>query len=174
MRMRALSLLLAAVLGAGAGPLAGCGGDRDALLPASRADALKAALDDVEQAVQGGDCEAAERAVTRARSELVEMPQSVDDRLVDRLREGVDRLDTLAPQECEQQAQETAPEPPAATTTTPETTATETAPTETTETAPTEPPDTAPTETGPSPTTTTEEAPAPGEGTGGAGAGAEG
>ena len=146
MRMRvALPYLLAAVLGVGCGVLAACGGsggDRSALIPQRSADRLKSALSDVQSAVDDGNCQAATRAIVRARGILVNLPQAVDDRLVARLREGIDNLQQIAPQQCQQDTT------PAQSTTT-ETTTAPTTPTDTT------PTDTTPTDTTPTGTTTT-------------------
>jgi hypothetical protein len=169
MSMRVLPFVLAALLGAAAAGLVACGSsesDRRDLIPERSADRLKAALSDVRSAVDDGDCDGAQRAVTRARGVLVNLPSAVDDRLVARLRQGLDNLETVAPRECTQQetptqtqetttaAPETTPEETTSTATTPsETTTTDTT---TTETAP---PDTTTTEP-PADTTTTELAPA--------------
>jgi hypothetical protein len=148
-RMRvALPYLLAAVLGVACGVLAGCGssGDRSALIPPRSADRLKSALSDVRSAVDDGDCQAAARAIVRARGILLNLPQAVDDRLVARLRDGIDNLQQIGPKECQQQ--DTTPTQ----STTTQTTTTQTSPTETTPTN-TTPTDTTPTDT--TPTTTT-------------------
>ena len=140
----ALPYLLAAVLGVGCGVLAACGGsgDRSALIPQRSADRLKSALSDVQSAVDDGNCQAAARAIVRARGILVNLPQAVDDRLVARLRQGIDNLQQIAPQQCQQQ--DTTSTPSTTTQTTTQTTPTDTTPTDTT-----------PTDTTPTGTTTT-------------------
>jgi hypothetical protein len=163
-RMRAaLPFLLAAVLGVSSAALVACGsggGDRSDLIPQRSAQRLKSALSDVRSAVDEGDCTAAETAVARARGILVNLPQSVDDRLVARLREGIDNLQEIAPDECRQQ-QTTSTETTTQTTTPTATTPTDTTPTDTTptDTTPTGTTQTNPTTTGtttsPAPTTTT-------------------
>jgi hypothetical protein len=174
-RMRAaLPFLLAAVVGVASAALVACGsggGDRSDLIPQRSASRLKSALSDVESAVDAGNCDAAERAVARARGVLVNLPRAVDDRLVARLREGVDNLQQIAPDECRQQeTTETTTQTTTPTATTPtDTTPTDTTPTDTTPTD-TTPTDTTPTTTGtttapPPPTTTTP--PASGDTTGG-------
>jgi len=154
-RMRvALPYLLAAVLGVGCGVLAACGGsggDRSALIPQRSADRLKSALSDVRSAVDDGNCEAATRAIVRARGILVNLPQAVDDRLVARLRQGIDNLQQIAPQQCQQ---DTTPAQSTTTETTRTTTPTDTTPTDTTPTD-TTPTDTTPTSTTPPTTSTT-------------------
>jgi len=155
-RMRvALPYLLAAVLGVGCGVLAACGGsggDRSALIPQRSADRLKSALSDVQSAVDDGNCQAAARAIVRARGILVNLPQAVDDRLVARLRQGIDNLQQIAPQQCQQQ--DTTSTPSTTTQTTTQTTPTDTTPTDTTPTD-TTPTDTTPTSTTPPTTSTT-------------------
>jgi cell division septation protein DedD len=163
----ALPFLLAAVLGVGSGVLAACGGsgDRSDLIPQRSADRMKSALDDARSAVDDGNCDTAERALARARGVLVNLPPSVDDRLVARLRQGIDNLDRIAPDECQKQQQNTTPtesttqSTPTETTTT-STTPTETTPTETTPTTTTTTPTTSTSTTTPPPTTTTTSPPA--------------
>jgi cell division septation protein DedD len=145
--MRVVPFVLAAVLGVAAAALVSCGGSRRDLIPPRSADRMKSALSDVRTAVHDGDCEGASRALSRARGALLNLPRSVDDRLVTRLRQGISRLEVLAPRECVQETQTTTP--PTTETTTPETT-----PTETTTT-----PETTPTETTTTPTTTTDTTP---------------
>ena len=162
MSMRVMPYVLAALLGVAAAGLVACGGgggDRSDLIPPRSADRLKSALSDVRSAVEDGNCEEAAKAVSRARGVLVNLPTAVDDRLVARLEQGLDNLETVAPRECEQQATqtqtqettttapETTPEETTTTDTTPEeTTTTDSAPPETT-TAPPETTTTAPPET---------------------------
>jgi hypothetical protein len=150
-RMRsALPLFLAAVLGVAAAALVACGssgGERSDLIPQRSADRLKSALSDVEQSVDDGDCTGAERAIARARGVLVNLPRAVDDRLVARLRQGIDNLQKIAPDACRQDT--TSTETTTQTTTPEQTTPTETATTETSTTP------TSSTSTTTTPTTTT-------------------
>jgi hypothetical protein len=150
----ALPFLLAAVLGVTSAALVACGssgGDRSDLIPQRSASRLKSALSDVESAVDQGNCDAAERAVARARGVLVNLPRSVDDRLVARLRDGLDNLQQIAPDECGRQ-DTTSTETTTQTTTPTDTTPTDTTPTDTT---PTDTTPTGTTSTGTTPTTTT-------------------
>jgi hypothetical protein len=158
MRMRsALPFLLALVLGVGAAALVACGSSgssRRQFIPDRSAQRMSDALDDVRSAVDDGDCTKAAESLARARGVLVNLPSSVSDRLVARLRQGLDNLKVVAPRECaknraENQTQTTTE------TTTPETTAT------TTETTPTTPTatSTTPTSTTTTPTTTTSTTP---------------
>jgi hypothetical protein len=163
-RMRsALPFLLAAVLGVATAALAACGGssDRSDLIPPRSADRLTSALSDVQQAVGDHDCNEAEQAVARARGVLVNLPRAVDDRLVARLREGLDNLQKIAPQECQQETTTSAP------TTTQDTTPTDTTPTDTTPTDTTQTDTTPTTGTTTTPPTTTTTPPATGDTTGG-------
>jgi cell division septation protein DedD len=145
----ALPFLLAAVLGVATAALAACGGsgDRSDLIPPRSADRLTRALSDVRQAVDDHKCDEAEQAIARARGVLVNLPRAVDDRLVARLRDGLDNLQKIAPQQCQEQTTSTQ-------TTTQDTTPTDTTPTDTTPTD-TTPTDTTPTDTTPTDTTTT-------------------
>ena len=170
MSMRAaLPYLLAAVLGVSAAALAACGSsasDRKQLIPPRSADRLKTALSDVRSAVDSGNCDSAERAVARARGVLVNLPRAVDDRLVARLRQGLDNLQQIAPGECRSTsdttpAQTTTTTPATPTTATTDTTTTPTTSTSTTTTTTT--PTTGTTTTTPPATTTT----APADTTGG-------
>ena len=156
MRMRAIPFVLAAVLGVAAAALVSCGGtaSRRDLIPPGSADRMKSALSDVRSAVDSGDCSGAARALTRARGALVSLPSSVDDRLVARLRQGISRLETLAPRQCAQQDTQTTTVQTTETTT-PDTTPTQTPTTDTTPTTTTTPTDTTPTATTPPATTTT-------------------
>jgi len=148
MSMRsALPYLLALVLGASTAVLAACGSgsssDRKQFIPQRSADRLSSALSDVQSAVDDGNCDDAARAIVRARSVLVNLPSAVSDRLVARLRQGIDNLEKVAPNECKQNQA-----------TTQETTTQETTTQQTTTTTPTTP-TTATTDTTTTPTTTT-------------------
>jgi hypothetical protein len=163
--MRAIPFVLAAVLGVAAAALVSCGGtpSRRDLIPSGSADRMKSALSDVRSAVDSGDCAGAARALTRARGALVSLPSSVDDRLVARLRQGISRLEALAPRQCAQQDTQTTTVQTTETTT-PETTTTQTQTTDTTPTTTTTtttPTDTTPTATTTTPPTTTTTTPAP-------------
>ena len=175
MRMRLLPYLVAGLLGVGTAALVACGEQRGDLIPGGNAEDLTSALDDVQQAVDDGDCDAAARALSQARGALVNLPESVNDRLAARLEEGIRNLEQIAPERCAEQETQTETVP-----TTSEPTQTETTPTEPTEpdTTTTEPTQTD-TTTEPTPTdtepTTAEPAP-PADTSGGVspGAGGEG
>jgi hypothetical protein len=142
-RMRVLPQLAALLLGAAAAYLVACGGD-DNLIPPSDASRVENALNEVASDYRAGRCQAAEAALAKARGALLNLPQSVDERLRDRLRSGVANLGERVPATCGQsqtqqpetqtQTQETQTETQ---TTDTETTDTETETTDT-ETQPTE------------------------------------
>jgi cell division protein FtsN len=145
MRMHLLPPLTALLLGAAAAYLVACGSN-DNLIPASDASRVQNALNEVEADYRAGKCQAAEAAVARARGALLNLPDSVDSALRDRLRSGVAKLAEEVPATCGQtqtqtqqtQTQETQTDTNSTDTNT-ETTTTETTTTETTtETQPTE------------------------------------
>jgi hypothetical protein len=108
MRMRLLPQLVALLLGAATAFLVACGDDN--LIPASDASRVQNALDEVEADFRAGNCQGAEQAVARARGALLNLPDSVDSRLRDRLRSGVAKLAEEVPATCGQsqtQTQET-------------------------------------------------------------------
>jgi hypothetical protein len=108
MRMRLLPQLAALLLGAATAFLVACGDDN--LIPASDASRVQNALDEVEADFRAGNCQGAEQAVARARGALLNLPDSVDSRLRDRLRSGVAKLAEEVPATCGQsqtQTQET-------------------------------------------------------------------
>ena len=158
---RALPFLLALVLGVAAAALVACGSSgssRRQFIPDRSAQRMSDALDDVRSAVDDGDCTEAEQALARARGVLVNLPSSVSDRLVARLRQGLDNLRAVAPDECAKHRTQSQTQTATTETTTPETTATETTPSTTTSTTPTTTTSTTPTtttSTTPSTTTTT-------------------
>jgi hypothetical protein len=148
MRMRALPSLAALALGAATAFIVACGGD--GRIPAGDASSLKSALNQISTDFRAGNCDAAERAVAKAQNELLDLPNSVDAGLRDRLQSGIRNLAQRVPATCDQtqsQTQETQPE-----TTTTETTTTETDSTDT-DTTGTDT-DTTGTETGTTGTTT--------------------
>jgi outer membrane biosynthesis protein TonB len=172
--MRVLPYLVAGLLGVGAAVLVACGEQRADLIPAGSAENLSSALGDVQRAVDDGDCDAAARALTRARGALVNLPESVNDRLAARLQEGIDNLEQVAPEQCAQQETQTTTVPTQTEETEPETTTTEPTEPDTTTTEPTEPDTTTdPTPTATEPTTPAEPAP-PADTSGGVSPGAEG
>jgi hypothetical protein len=176
MRMRLLPYLVAGLLGVGAAALVACGEQRGDLIPAASAENLSSALDDVQRAVDDGDCDAAARGLSQARGALVNLPESVNDRLAARLEEGIRNLEQIVPERCAEQETQTETVPTTTEPTQTETTTTEPTQTETTTTEPTQPDTTTePTPTDTEPTTPTEPAP-PADTSGGVspGAGGEG
>jgi hypothetical protein len=108
MRMRLLPQLAALLLGAATAFLVACGDDN--LIPASDASRVQNALNEVQADFRAGNCQGAEQAVARAKGALLNLPDSVDSRLRDRLRSGVAKLAEEVPATCGQsqtQTQET-------------------------------------------------------------------
>jgi hypothetical protein len=150
MRVRLLPALAALVLGAATAVLVACGGD--GRIPAGDAASLKNALNQVSADYRAGRCTAAAQAVARAQNELLDLPDSVNAKLRDRLQSGISNLRKRVPATCEQaqtQTQTTQPD-----TTTTETTTTQTTTTGTTDTGTTDT-DTTGTDTGTTGTGTT-------------------
>jgi len=109
MTMRLLPQLAALLLGAAAAYLVACGGN-DNLIPASDASRVENALNEVQSDFRAGRCQDAEAAVAKAKGALLNLPDSVDSRLRDRLEAGVDKLSEQIPVTCGQaqtQTQET-------------------------------------------------------------------
>lgn len=156
MTVRALPLLLAALLGVGAAFLVACG-DRNGLIPAGDAARIKSDLSAVSSAVDAGNCDAAGVAATRVRGDILKLPGTVDSALVDRLNQGASALSSRAPVQCTQaQTQSTATTATTDTTTdTTSSTDTTTTDTTTTDTTTTDTTTTGTTTTGTTPTDTT-------------------
>lgn len=98
--------LAALVLGAGTATLTACGGDDSGSgrFGPTTADRLQSRLQAAQDAYADGDCTRAAEAVQDVRS--VTIPESVDDRLAERLQEGLDALERELPGDCEAQTQE--------------------------------------------------------------------
>jgi hypothetical protein len=128
MTMRVLPMLAALVMGAATAVLVACGGD--GRIPSGDASSLQISTD-----YRAGRCEAAERAVAKAQNEVLDLPNSVDAKLRDRLQAGISNLGKRVPATCDEQqtqTQETAPPTTSTdTTTTDETTTTDTDTTDT-------------------------------------------
>ena len=108
MSMRLLPQLAALLLGAATAFLVACGDDN--LIPPSDASRVQNALNDVQADYRAGKCQAAEQAVARAKGALLNLPDSVDSRLRDRLSSGLAKLGEEVPATCSQsqtQTQET-------------------------------------------------------------------
>jgi hypothetical protein len=127
MTMRVLPMLAALVLGAATAVLVACGGD--GRIPSGDASSLKSALNQISTDYRAGRCEAAERAVAKAQNEVLDLPDSVDSKLRNRLQAGISNLGKRVPATCDEQqtqTQETAPPTTSTDTTTSETTTTDT------------------------------------------------
>jgi hypothetical protein len=121
MRLRLLPALAALSLGAATALLVACGGD--GRIPSSDASSLKSALNQVSVDYRAGRCAAAERAVAKVQNELLNLPNSVNSDLRDRLQAGIRNLGKRIPATCEQTQTQTQPD----------TTTTDTSPTESTQ-----------------------------------------
>jgi len=131
---RLLPALVALVLGAATAVLVACGGDGK--IPSGDASSLKSALNQVSADFRAGHCTAAAQAVAKAQNELLNLPDSVDAKLRDRLQSGISNLRKQVPRTCDQtqtQAQQTQPDTTTDTPTT-ESTESETTTTESTTT----------------------------------------
>jgi hypothetical protein len=176
MRMRALRLLAALLLGSATAVLTACGADNR--IPSGDASQLQGALDQASADYGAGRCQDATRAVLRAESLAVALPSSVDRDLRARLRAGLSNLQERVTATCGQKQPaapqtQTQTQPPSQSTTT-DSTSTETSTTESGTTPTTGTTGTTPTTgttgtTGTTPTTTGTDT-----GTGGAAAGGTG
>jgi hypothetical protein len=125
MSRRVLPALAALVLGAATAVLVACGGD--GRIPSGDASSLKSALNQVSADFRAGHCTAAAQAVIKAQNELLNLPDSVNTDLRNRLQAGISNLRKRVPATCDQAQTQTQ-------TTQPDTTTTDTATTETTTT----------------------------------------
>jgi outer membrane biosynthesis protein TonB len=149
----ALGLLLAVLA-------AGCGSEEPNLIPESRASELSATVDEITQACDDQDPDAALAAVTAANQQVSELPRRVDTELKQNLREWLDHIGARVDRDCEPQVQEEETPTPTPTPTPTETPTPEPTETPTPTPEPTETPTPEPTET-PTPEPTVEP---PGEG----------
>jgi hypothetical protein len=153
-------IVLALVLGAASGALAGCGGDSgpDPSLSADEASLLDSKLQEIEDNVDVGSCLVAADRVDDLLADVNELPDSVNQQVKNALTRGGTNLKELLqdPEKCESRSTTTTTESTTAPTTTEETTTrTRTQPTTTTNTqtqppTTTTPPPTQPTITDPS------------------------
>jgi hypothetical protein len=135
MRTRLLPPIAALVLGAATAVLVACGGD--GRIPSGDASSLKSALNRIEADFRAGRCQTAEQDVEQAQNALLNLPDSVNADLRNRLQSGISNLRRRVPASCDQaqtQTQETQPDTATTDTTTSESTETETTTTETTTT----------------------------------------
>lgn len=130
--------------------LAACGGsetdEREFIAP-SRAEALERTLERVEGNLADSECDKAQAGVARLRSQVDDLPERSNGRLVSNLIQWVEHLDGQVPQDCQEEEPEETPTPVATPeeeetpeeTVTPEATETP-APTPTATPVPTQPP----------------------------------
>ncbi len=149
---RLLLALLALTLGGASSFLAACG-DRNGLLPASKANAIIQDLNSVSNAVGSGDCATAERAVSRAKNVLHSATTSRHT-LTDRLRLELDHLAGVATTQCRPTTSTTATTATTSSTPTTSSQTTHTTPTTATTTPSTQTTDTSSTSTSTDTTTT--------------------
>jgi hypothetical protein len=134
-RLRLLPALAAVVLGVATAVLVSCGGD--GRIPSGDASSLKSALNRIEADYRAGRCQTAEQDVEKAQNALLNLPDSVNVDLRNRLQSGIRNLRRRVPATCEQaqtQTQEAQPDTTTTDTTTSESTETTTTETTTTET----------------------------------------
>ena len=136
-----LGLALAAAL-----LLPACGGSNPKLIPEDRADRLTATVEQIARRTSDENCDGAQAALRRARSQVAELPRRVDRGLKANLNDWLDQIASRIAEECKPAEEET-PAP------------TETPAEETPAATPTE----SPTET-PTPTPTATATPPPDEG----------
>lgn len=147
-------MLLAGLLGTAAAGAVACGKEEQGkLLSSSESQELVQDLDRVLSRFDDGECEGAASALTQAEVDASSMSPEVDEKLRERIDDGLSRLRTLLDKECESTKTKTTDTTPTVTETTPTTTT----PTETTQT----------TETTTSPDTTPEPGPPVDDGSGG-------
>ena len=123
MRIRVVPSFAALVLGAATALLVACGGD--GRIPSSDASSLKSALNRIESDYRAGRCDAAQKDVAKAQNELLNLPDSVNTDLRDRLQSGIRNLGERVPATCGQAQTETQETQPETTTDTPTTESTE-------------------------------------------------
>jgi hypothetical protein len=176
--------ILAGGLGFAASFVVACGGG-SGLLSADQSNALSSQVDQINSAVQAGNCGAAVNASSVLGGDVQTLPVTINPTLRRNLSQGASTIAQLAARECHQHTASTASIPTStsstSTTTTSTTTSTSTStPTTTTSTSTTSTSATTPTETGTTSTTTggvglgggtTTTTTTGGNGTGGTGAG---
>jgi hypothetical protein len=127
MRLRLLPALAALVLGAATAVLVACGGD--GRIPSGDASSLKSALSRIEADYRAGRCQTAVQDVEKAQNALLNLPNSVNADLHNRLQSGISNLRKRVPATCDQaqtQTQQTQTDTTTTDTTTTETTTTDT------------------------------------------------
>jgi len=95
---------LAILLCLGAGTLAACGSGEDGTIPQDNSDAMLATLDQVEHAVEDGNCEIAANGVSQLNEQVNTLPKEAGVEVKEDLRRLVDNLDQQVndPNQCEE------------------------------------------------------------------------
>ena len=106
--------------------LAGCASSNPRMIPENRTQALLGTVNEIDQAVQAGECTVAAGKVASARAQVTELPRRVDRKLRENLTEWIDHIDRRLPRDCEEPEEET-PTPTPTETETPTPTPTQTA-----------------------------------------------
>lgn len=113
--------------------LAGCGKTNTALIPGDRASALQDTVNQVQDACNNHDVQAAQSALDEASAQINELPRKVDRQLKANLRSWVNQIERRVDRDCQDQATPTStptqtetPSPTATATETPTPTATST------------------------------------------------
>jgi hypothetical protein len=97
---RGLPQLAALTLGVGAALLAGCGSGTRGGIPRSDASDIKGQLEDIRNRVSDGSCDNLSSQLRDVNTSIDNLPRAVDNRLVEELRDGADRLQVAAVRDC--------------------------------------------------------------------------
>src|SRR3954469_16502008 len=87
----------------GAALLAGCGKTNTALIPADRASALQDTVNQVQDACNNHDAQAAQSALDEASAQINELPRKVDRRLKANLRDWVNPIERRVDRDCQEE-----------------------------------------------------------------------
>ena len=84
--------------------LAGCGKTNTALIPGDRASALQDTVNQVQDACNNHDVQAAQSALDEASAQINELPRKVDRQLKANLRDWVNQIERRVDRDCQDQA----------------------------------------------------------------------
>lgn len=163
----AIRCLLAGLLGVACSLLVACGSSGK-LIPSNNAGPLTSDFDAIAQDVASGDCTATRRDLAQAQHDLNALPSTVDAGLRQRISDGLNHLQSIAPTQCAQgqtsSSASTTSSTPATTTNQTSSSTTTTTPPTSSSTSTTTPP---PTTTSTTPSTSTPSTTTPSTSTGG-------